>query len=76
MFYAEIDETGRCFHITPDELPLGERILLAESADVLGKIWNGESWEEAPVEEVEAEPTEMEQLQADIAYIKMKMKGM
>ena len=27
-------------------------------------------------EPVEAEPTEMEQLQADIAYIKMKMKGM
>ena len=27
-------------------------------------------------EQTEAEPTEMEQLQADIAYIKMKMKGM
>lgn len=72
MFYAEIDKTGRCFHVTPNELPLGERILLVDGADVLGKIWNGESWEEEPEEE---QVTEMEQLQADIAYIKMKLKG-
>lgn len=78
MFYAEIDKDGRCFHVTPDELPVGESIIQTEEENVLGKIWNGTGWEDAPVEEstAEAEPTEMEQLQADIAYIKMKMKGM
>ena len=43
---------------------------LAERDGRLEEMLNRE-----PEEEHEAEPTEMEQLQADIAYIKMKLKG-
>ena len=59
MFYAEIDKDGRCFHVSPDELPVGESIIQTEEENVLGKIWNGEGWEDAPVEEstAGAEPT-------------------
>ena len=46
---------------------------LAEKDGRLEELLNRQ---EEPVEEVQAEPTEMEQLQADIAYIKMKVKGM
>lgn len=44
MYYAEIDETGYCFHVTDAELPLGDTILKVDSMDVLGKVWDGEKW--------------------------------
>lgn len=53
-WYAEIDETGFCFHTTQTELPLSETILLADY-DVIGMIWDGENWNEAPEEP--SEPT-------------------
>lgn len=44
-WYAEIDNTGYCFHTTQNELPLSNTILLADE-DVLGKVWNGAEWVE------------------------------
>lgn len=42
-WYAEIDETGYCFHTTQTELPLSDTILQADE-NVLGKVWNGTEW--------------------------------
>lgn len=49
-WYAEIDETGFCFHATQNELPLSETILLADE-NVLGKVWTGTEWLENEPEE-------------------------
>lgn len=44
MYYAEIKKDGRCFHVTPNELPESETIIKTETNDVLGKYWDGENW--------------------------------
>lgn len=56
MFYAEINaETGKCFAVSdfgssivdkPTLIPLNNY-----DVDVLGKIWNGETWEDDPTPE-------------------------
>lgn len=48
MFYAEINENGKCFHITPNELPLSDTIIAVKDSSVLGKIWDGEKFVEDP----------------------------
>lgn len=60
MVYAEISaETGKCFAISdfgnsvvdkPTLIPLEDY-----NADVLGKIWNGASWEDDPTPEPKPE---------------------
>ena len=44
MYYAEVDENGRCFHVTNDKLPLSDTIIEVKNIDVLGMIWNGTDW--------------------------------
>ena len=46
MYYAEIDENGRCFHVTNDKLPLSDTIIEVKNIDVLGMIWNGTDWKQ------------------------------
>ena len=58
MVYAEINaETGKCFAVSdfgnsvahkPTLIPLD-----SYDVDVLGKIWNGETWEDDPTPEPE-----------------------
>lgn len=49
-FYCEIDKDGYCYHVTQDELPLSETILLVEE-NMFGKTWDGENWVETPKNE-------------------------
>lgn len=68
MFYAEIDATGKCFHITEDKLPLSDTIIEVDE-NVLGKVWNGTTWNEPeqpvrPAEET-LPLTEKEQIMID-----------
>lgn len=63
--YAEIDERGKCFHITNTEIPLSERILLVEE-NVFGMVWDGEKWNEP--EPIPEQPlSEQEQIAIDTA---------
>ncbi|MGN0317818.1 MAG: hypothetical protein ACI4E1_07810 [Lachnospira sp.] len=60
MVYAEINaETGKCFAVSdfgnskvdkPTLIPLDNY-----DVDVLGKIWNGETWEDDPTPEPDVE---------------------
>ena len=59
-WYAEIDETGFCFHTTQNELPLSEKILLTDE-NMFGKIWTGTEW----IENKSEEPTIFELSQLD-----------
>lgn len=62
MFYAEINENGKCFHITENELPLGDNIIATEE-NVIGKIWDGEKFIDDPtVPEPEA-PTQLDAIE-------------
>lgn len=64
MYYAEIDKTGYCFHVTDAELPLGDTILKVDSMDVLGKVWDGENWNDSEQPEPEpAEPTQLDRVE-------------
>lgn len=64
MFYAEINESGFCYHVTASELPLGEFVLKVDSPSVLGKIWDGENWNEPEQPEPEpAEPTQLDRVE-------------
>lgn len=67
MFYAEINETGKCFHVTECELPLSNHIIVTEDTNVLGKIWDGSQWMESPVPEheptTEPQPTQLDEIQ-------------
>ncbi len=70
MYYAEIDENGRCFHVTNDKLPVCDTIIEVESVDVLGKIWNGETWEDEIIPEPEPtpepQPTQLDRIEAAV----------
>ena len=64
-WYAEINETGFCFHTTQNELPLSDTVLLADE-NVIGMTWDGEKWNEPEKVEVVDEPTEEELYQAEV----------
>lgn len=70
IFYCEIDENGYCYHVTADMLPLRSTVLKAEQ-NMLGKIWNGEKWNDLEqTTEPETEPTplsEQEEIALDTA---------
>ena len=56
MFYAELDENNRCFHVTESELPLSERIVAVDK-NVLGMIYNSETGTFSEYTPPEPEPT-------------------
>ena len=72
MFYAELDENNRCFHVTESELPLSERIVAVDK-NVLGMIYNPEAGTFSEYTPPEPEPipepqlTETEQAILDTA---------
>lgn len=49
MFYAELKENGKCFHVTDSPLK-GEHVMQVESMSVIGKIWNGSEFVDDPDE--------------------------
>lgn len=53
MFYCEINEEKICFHVTTNELPLSDNIIVSDVPQ-LGRKWNGTVWEDVP-EPVEEE---------------------
>ena len=55
-FYCEIDKNGYCYHSTQNELPLSDKILLAEE-NMIGKTWDGEKWNKPPETEPQPAPT-------------------
>lgn len=62
MVYAEINaETGKCFAVSDFGNSLVDKPTLipldSYDVDVLGKIWNGETWEDDPTPEPEPEYT-------------------
>ena len=66
MFYAEIDEAGKCFHVTECELLLSDNVVVTDDIKVLGKIWDGNQWLEPPEPEPEPEtpqPTQLDKIQ-------------
>lgn len=70
MYYAEIDENGRCFHVTNDKLPLSDTIIEVENIDVLGMIWNGTEWaNETKIEETVPQPTQLDRIEATLAIL-------
>ena len=60
-WYAEIDETGYCFHITQDELPLSNTILLVYE-NVLGKKYEDGKWVKVK-QEVTSEPSQLDRIE-------------
>lgn len=72
MYYCEIDENNICFHTTQNEIPLSDKCVLSET-DVLGMIYNPETgtFSKREVEPKPELPTELERMEADIAYLKM-----
>lgn len=62
MFYAEIDKNGFCFHITQNKLPISDSVLLVDE-NVLGKIWDGEKWNDDPSTLEPPEPTQMDRIE-------------
>ena len=70
MYYAEIDENGRCFHVTNDKLPLSDTIIEVKNIDVLGMIWNGTEWaNETKIEETVPQPTQLDRIEATLAIL-------
>lgn len=50
MRYAEIDQSGFCFHVldTDSEIDAPHMIGVASDAEPLGRVWNDGAWEDAP----------------------------
>ena len=67
MYFAEIDENGKCFHITEDELPLSDRILLADR-NVIGMVWDGEKWND-PESIPASEPTQLDRIEETLSIL-------
>lgn len=68
MYYAEVDKNGKCFHITKTKLPESPTIIKTDDRNVLGKIWDGEKWNEPISEPVPEQPlSEQEQIAIDTA---------
>lgn len=66
-WYAEIDETGFCFHTTQTELPLSDTILLAD-ADVIGKKYENGKWVEVE-QEATPEPSQLDRIEETVNAI-------
>ena len=66
-WYAEIDETGYCFHTTQTELPLSDTILLADE-NVIGMTWDGGKWNESEQEET-PEPTQLDRIENRLSLL-------
>lgn len=71
--YAQIDNEG---YIVVDSylstaVDKPNMIPLEEGFDSTNKRWNGKKWEEYIPEPTPELPTELEQMEADIAYLKM-----
>lgn len=64
-WYAEIDESGKCFHVTQNELPLSETIVLADR-NVLGERYENGVWVKVEPEPVEPEPSQLDRIEAKI----------
>ena len=70
MYYAEVDENGRCFHVTNDKLPLSDTIIEVKNIDVLGMIWNGTDWkQESKSEEMISLPTQLDRIESTLAIL-------
>lgn len=70
MYYAEIDENGRCFHVTNDKLPLSDTIIEVKNIDILGMIWNGTDWkQESKSEEMISLPTQLDRIESTLAIL-------
>ena len=70
MYYAEVDENGRCFHVTNDKLPLSDTIIEVKNIDVLGMIWNGTDWkQESKSEEMISLPTLLDRIESTLAIL-------
>ena len=68
-YYAEIDENNIAFSLLDAPTPSTfEKHIELESYDisVLGKKYNGGVWEEIPVDEVPAEPTQFDRIEAAV----------
>ena len=61
MYYAEIDASGICFHLTAQELPLSDTILRTERSDVLGMRYEGGEWH--AVEHPATEPNQLDNIE-------------
>lgn len=75
MYFAEIDKNGRCFHVTTTELTESDTVVKTDEADVLGKIWDGEKWNEStePIPEPKEEITKQDiaKIQSTLDYLAM-----
>ena len=67
MFYAEIDENGKCFHVTETKLPESPTIIKTDDGSVLGKIWDGEKWNVPVYQTINEALSEQEQIAIDTA---------
>lgn len=66
MWYAEIDENGKCFALSDmAENDIPTLIKLDEYRDVLGWTWDGENWI-APEPEPEPEPRPLTDIELSI----------
>ena len=63
MFYAEINQNGKCFHLTTNPLPLSDTVTQTDDPDALGKIWDGEKFVEDP-NIPEPEPSKLDTIEA------------
>lgn len=69
MYYAQINKNNVCYAVLmlSGEVKSADMIRLSEYDEgLLGKRWNGESWEEVPKPEPIPEPTEQEIIQAEM----------
>ena len=71
MFYAELNENGKVFHITDSPLE-GENVMQVESMNVIGKVWNGETFVEDPadfVEPTDPVPSQLDRIEEKVNII-------
>ena len=75
MWYAEIDESGKCFHITKIPLPLSDRILETRE-NALGYVQSGADWVN-DVNVTEIEPIQFDLVQAAVekSHVELRQEG-
>ena len=70
MMFAQVDEHGHCFAVSdfnaPGSIPVAD-------ASVLGKIWDGAEWQDAPQEAQPAEPDRIAQVAASVEELTAKV---
>ena len=71
--YIIVDEAGVCCGnaLSQNEIKDKAYILVDRNFSPENKRWNGKEWEEYIPEPQPELPTELEQMEADIAYLKM-----